>query len=192
MRKINNVIVSLGLACVLVLCAGQISLQAQSLEGNVDWLTPAALQEMNVHLPSYMASVQAQMAYQAKVPLHQEITVGWSAGAETPGFVLVKRWQHMQKSASAHAIKGRPLLVIAATPGGEVRAFALCADPRANSSQVELQLPQDGQISRLIFVSMAEGSGFERIGEVQVGTPEGTPVPVTSGKTISREVLPKQ
>ncbi|MGA7574575.1 MAG: hypothetical protein WCA97_11360 [Terriglobales bacterium] len=144
-----------------------------------------------MYLPSYLPSVRAQMAYQAKVPLHQEITVKWSADAggqqsAGPGFVLAKRWQHMQKSASMSQLKpkDRPILVIATTPGGEVRAFALHADTRFTTAQLDLQLPQDGQISRLIFLNVVAGSGLERIGEVDLGLPEGTL------RTVSKEEVP--
>jgi hypothetical protein len=169
------------LAASLSLCAGVLtttpSAYCQSSAGSFDWLSLETLQALKVHLPSYMSSVQAQMAYQAKVPLHQEITVAWSpnAGGQSsagPGFVVVKRWQHMQKTASQNELnlKTRPVLVIGATRGGEVRALALHADMRATSGQFDLQLPQDGQMSKLIFVSI-DSSGFEPLGEVELSLP---------------------
>jgi hypothetical protein len=125
--------------------------------------------------------VQAQIAYQNKVPLHQEITVKWSEDAagqqsSTTGFVLAKRWQHMKNSAKASTLKpGDPLiLVVATTPGGEVRALALCVDTRSTSGQIDIQLPQDGQISKLTFLSVGAGHRLENVGQVEVGVPDGT------------------
>jgi hypothetical protein len=163
---------------------------ALSSENSLDWLSPETLRDFNLYLPSYFPSVPAQMSYQAKVPLHQEITVAWSAGAASQpaggaGFALIKRWQHIQKSASMIPLKpqDRPILVIAATPAGEVRALALYPDARSTTGQLDLQLPQDGQISRLIFLSATPGSPLERIAELDLGPPEGTPRRVSQSNT---------
>lgn len=157
------------------------SLYGQSPEMILNRLSPEALQSVGVHLPSYLSSVQAQMAYQSKVPLHQEITLKWSAGAESQepasaGFSLVKRQQHVQKTAimSTIAPNDQPILVVATTPEGEVRAFALCVDTRATTGQLDIQLPQDGQISKLIFLHLVGGAGLEYIGDVKLGSPDGT------------------
>jgi hypothetical protein len=185
----------------LTLCgavaATNLSVPAQSSQESLDWLSPETLHDLNLHLPSYMPSVQTQMAYQAKVPLHQEITVAWSAAGEgqtsSAAFVLVKRWRHLQKSASASPLRpqARPILVIATTPGGEVRALALHADTRSTTGQLDLQLPEDGQISRLIFLSVAAGAGAERIGELDLGPPEGSPVVVSKHKVYGQGSFPK-
>ena len=170
------------LAAAVSLCTGVLtttpSAYSQASAGSFDWLSVETLQGLRVHLPSYMPSVQAQVAYQAKVPLHQEITVAWSSnvGGQSsagPGFAVVKRWQHMQKTATQNqlGLKDRPILVIATTRGGEVRALALHLDTRATSGQFDLQLPQDGQISKLIFVSAGDSPGFELLGEVDMGLP---------------------
>jgi len=170
-------------ALSLVWCAGMASGQnagSRPLDASLDWLSLETLQGLGVHLPSYLPSVQDQLAYQAKVPLHQEITVQWSASveeqqAESSGSPLVKRWQHMQKSASISQLKtgDRPILVIATTSGGEVRAFVLCADTRSTTGHLDIQLPQDGQISKLIFLNVVAGGGVERIGQVELGLPNG-------------------
>jgi len=172
------------LAMALCLCAGVMAITppiyAQAAGPSFDWLTVEMLKDSGVHLPSYLDSVPAQMAYQTKVPLHQEITVKWSADAGGQlsagiGFVLAKRWQHMKNSASVNNLKptDQAILVIATTLEGEVRALVLCADTRAATSQLDIQLPQDGQISRLIFFSVASGPSLERIGQVELGPPDG-------------------
>ena len=192
MRRRKSWVSCLAMALSLwgTVAATVIGIHAQSSQEYLDWLSLETLHDLNVYLPSYMPSAQAQMAYQAKVPLHQEIRVAWSAEAagQTSGaaFVLVKRWQHMQKSASTSSLKpqDRPILVIATTPGGEVRAFALYADTRSTTGQLDLQLPQDGQISRLIFLTVVAGAGPERIGELDLGPPEGTPI-VASKRQVS-------
>jgi hypothetical protein len=178
------------------MAANVLSIRAQSSQESLDWLSPETLHDLNLYLPSYMPSVQAQMAYQAKVPLHQEITVAWSAagaGQSGAAFVLVKRWKHMQKNASTSPLRpqDRPLLVIATTPGGEVRAFTLHTDTRSTTGQLDLQLPEDGQISRLIFLSVAAGAGPERIGELDLGPPEGTPIVVSKRKVSGQGSLSK-
>jgi hypothetical protein len=143
---------------------------------NLLTLTPQALQNIGAHLPGYISSVQAQMAYQAKVPLHQEITVKWSAetAREDSGkaiLVLVKRGQHMKNSASMNKLgaEDRPILVIATTQKGEVRAFAIEADMRSSTADLDIQLPEDGQVSRLIFLDITSGSP-ERIGDLDLGS----------------------
>lgn len=172
------------LAMALSLCAGVMVItsrvHAQTAGQSLDWLTVEMLKDSGVHLPSYLDSVSAQMAYQIKVPLHQEITVKWSTDAggqqsSDGGLVLTKRWQHMQNSATMGTLKpiDQPILVIATTLDGEVRALILCADTRAATSQLAIQLPQDGQISRLIFFNIAAGSSLERIGQVELGQPDG-------------------
>jgi hypothetical protein len=189
---LRRICVSLVVAVFGLQVANVLNASAQSVDTSFDWLTPKTLQDLKTFLPSYVPSVQAQMAYQAKVPLHQEITVGWSPNeggqqATGPGFVVTKRWQHMQRSASISRLtpKDRPILVVATTPGGEIRAFALCPDARATTRQFHLQFPEDGQISKLIFVSVMEDSRLEPIGEVKVGVPDGTPLQVSIRKVYS-------
>jgi len=91
----------------------------------------------------------------------------------------------MQKSAAMSQLKpaDQPILVIATTPEGEVRAFSPCADTRSATGQLDIQLPQDGQISKLIFLSVVAGPGLERIGEVELGVPDGTPLKVPKQKS---------
>jgi hypothetical protein len=184
---LRGMVVTLSLCGAMVATATAVHAQVSD---SLDWLSPETLRDFNLYLPSYFSSVQAQMSYQAKVPLHQEITVAWSANASGQpaggaGFVLVKRWQHMPKSASLSPLKphNQPILVIAATPAGEVRALALYPDTRSTTGQFDLQLPQDGQISRLIFLTAAAGSPPERIAELDLGPPEGTPQRVSQTNT---------
>jgi hypothetical protein len=175
----GSLVVALGL-CVVIVSNSIVS--AQSVEKPLDWLSLESLQNLGVHLPSYLPTVQAQMTYQASVPLHQTITVKWSSHvggqqAGSPGFVLVKRVQHVQKNAHMDQLRAedRPILVVATTPGGEVRAVALNADTRSTSGEIRVQLPQDGQIARLIFARLVAGSDLQRIGEIDLGMPDGAP-----------------
>jgi len=162
--------------------------RAQSSELALAGINPGALQELGLHLPSYISSVQAQMGYQSKSPLHQEITVAWSPETAGPtsgsGLVLVKRWQHVQKAPGLPTLtpKDRPLLVIATTPGGEIRALILHSDTRSSNREFDLQLPQDGQISKLVFASVSEGWVLEHIGDVEVGSPAGQPIAASRSK----------
>jgi hypothetical protein len=188
-RSSNNLFfVALSLLAGVLVCT--ISSHAQAVAQSLDWLSTESLSDLGVHLPSYINTVQAQMAYQAKVPLHQEITVAWSENTggqkpSGPGFLLVKRMQHMQQVADVSALKAQdqPILVIAVTPDGEVRAFALYADTRFTTGQLVIQLPQDGQISRLLFMSVDAGQHLDRIGQVDVGLPDGTPQSAQKSKT---------
>jgi hypothetical protein len=118
--------------------------------------------------------------------------VQWSGEAggqqsSSSPFSLVKRWQHMHKNASMSSPKPgeHSILVIATTPEGEVRAFTLCTDTRLITAQLVIQLPQDGQISRLLFLNVDASNHLDRIGQVEVGLPDGTPQSAPKNKNSS-------
>jgi hypothetical protein len=171
------------LGMALTLCT--LSVRAQSSGPSLDWISAEMLLEMGVHLPSYFLTVPDQMAYQAKVRLQQEITVAWSANAgpqqSEPGFVLVRRLQHIPQPVrkSVPAAQPKPtahsMLVIATTPGGEVRGLAVCADNRSTTGQLAVRLPEDGQISKLMFLQVVPGAAPALVGQVAVGLPDSVP-----------------
>jgi hypothetical protein len=160
----------------------------------LDGLSPETLQTLKVHLPSYFASMQDQLAYQTASPLHQEITVRWSAQSNDPRapgaeFTPVKRWQHMPKSASLSQLKpgDQPMVVIAATSGGEVRALAVCADTRSTTGEINIQLPQDAKVDKLIFLHLVSSTELELIGEANLLPPTA----LAGGKTRNSAVAHK-
>jgi hypothetical protein len=166
--------VILCMACCPAIGTGQLP-KPQSLSESLEGLSLDTLTAIGVHLPSYITSIKAQLAYQSASPLYQEITLRWTTplnNQQSPGaaLVLVKRLQHMQKSARFNDAEPnvRPILVIATTSRSEVRGLTLCADMPAAMGEVEIQLPQDGQIDKLLFLHLASGAQPELIAEASL------------------------
>lgn len=117
------------------------------------WITPKALVEAGVHLPSYMDSVDQQLSYQGGLPTHQELTLEWNSLPGNPSKALRKEETEGQplrgdfRIVDRHErVKGgsvsRPpmfmqdqLVAVAVSTGDEVRGLIVLWDPRTSHSE---------------------------------------------------------
>src|SRR4051794_37206950 len=96
-RSSIGVIVVLAATALVLMSSALGSMQAPD---DSRWIVPKALSDAGVHLPSKVTSIDQQLAYQAALPTHQELTVEWrSLESDTS--------QPMRKEeAENHALRG--------------------------------------------------------------------------------------
>lgn len=137
-----------------------------------DWktsgfLTPAHLQDVGFHLPSYMASIGELMRYQGRLPTHQELSVEWDSlpgqpamvlrqdveGAQlSSDFVLLDRRQNIPGGSGKchYAISSEFVVIAAITSKNQVRN--LCVMPDGRDLQGESWDPKTPKIGSSAFV----------------------------------------
>lgn len=146
-------------------------------------LSPSKLQEFGVHLPEYMPTLQAQLNYQDSSPLLQRFSlslnsVGTISGTPGVSLKIVSREQHIVRNSanrSSSADDVAKLIVISVTKSGEIRGLTVISKEFVAGQTLSFELPQDGQISRLLFLSVDADNHLDRIGQVELGLPDGAP-----------------
>lgn len=190
-----------GLLLALVGACGIASCQDWTDRGDwrtSGWLHPEHLQEVGIHLPSYMPGIQDIFNYQNKLTMHQEFVVQWDSlpgrteimrmkEAEgvplSPDFVVKERKQHVRGGVGdRHYEVFRSLVIVAVDAKGQVRGLKSGFDERIGVGEgaliiqpnvtLRFWLPDDPQIRSIIFFQATSrpegGSKLTRIGSIDL------------------------
>lgn len=137
-----------------VLFACGIFATSQTVVDDSLWITPRALTEAGIRVPSQMTSINDVLGLPARWPTHQELTLQWDSlpgssskvvreeeiiGQPIRGdFKIVERRQHVK---GAYGSPRPPmflqdeLVAVAVSSGNEVRALLILVDPRKSYSE---------------------------------------------------------
>jgi hypothetical protein len=168
--------------------------RAQKNSSPYSVLSPAKLQALGAHLPEYISTIQDQLVYQDQTPIRQSFTVSWNksdVASSTPESYpkIVRRDQHIARQLGNQAATHEEtrLLIVSTTKKGEIRGLAATADEGISGQPITFEMPQDGQISSLIFVSVNKNGETTLLGKASV-IPDGaqTGVQNNTRKHISR------